>query len=276
MQQVAAPQVVTVTARPGLRRQAQLAWSMAVGDLRRQYVGSFLDVVWAVAKPLLELLTYTFVFTVLLRVQFAPDYPVAVSALFLFCGWQTYITVAETITRSTNVVRENVHLIRKVHVPPEILPAYINISEMFIQCVRVVILILATVAVGWHIGPWALLLPFVMAMQLLFTYGLSLLLATLAIFYRDVHQLLQPSLLIWMFLTPVFYPENVFPRQFLPILVFNPLSHVIGMYRQILLNGQPPLPGQVIIFSACAVTTFALGLWVFRRHAPHFSDMLGG
>lgn len=272
----ATPRFQTTTPQPGPARLAQLTWSMAVGDLRRQYVGSFLDVVWAVVKPLLELLTYTFVFTVLLRVQFSPGYSVYVSALFLFCGWQVYITINETLGRSTNVVRENVDLIRKVHVPAEVLPAYINLSELFIQCSRLIILIVATLLVGHHIGPWALLLPIVLVFQLMFTYGLSLLLSTISIYYRDIHQLLQPALLMWMFLSPVFYPAATFPKQFQMILVFNPLSHLIGIYRQILLNGQPPLPGQMIIFGSCAVVTLGLGLWVFRKQSPNFNDMLGG
>jgi lipopolysaccharide transport system permease protein len=271
-----APPRKTPTQRARVQRVWWLTWSMAVGDLRRQYAGSLLDVFWAVAKPLLELVTYTFVFTVLLSVRFHPDYSVALSALFLFCGWTVYVTVSETLTRSLNVVRENVHLIRKVHVPAGVLPGYITASELVIQLMRMALLVVAALVIGHGLSFWALLLPVVMVFQFLFCYGIALLLATVAVFFRDVRQMLQPLLLIWMFVTPVFYPESVFPRPFLPILVFNPLAHLIGIYRQILLNHQAPLPGQIIIFGTVSLTVFAVGSWVFRKQSPHFSDVLGG
>jgi|ETNmetMinimDraft_30_1059905.scaffolds.fasta_scaffold92039_1 lipopolysaccharide transport system permease protein len=276
MQDLPAPQVIVTSSKPDLRRLVKLTWSLAVGDLKRQYVGSALDVVWAVVKPLIELLTYAFVFTVLLRVRFHPDYPPSVNALYLFCGWLVFITVHESITRSTDSVRDSVHLIRKVHVPAEILPAYLNFSEQIVLIFRVSLLLAASVIVGWGVSPWALLLPIVMFFQFLFTYGIGLVLSTLSVFYKDARQLLSPVLMIWMFITPVFYPENVFPRPFTPILIANPLSHLIGIYRQILLNHQPPLPGQVIIFGASAITCFAVGWWVFRRQSPYFSDIVGG
>lgn len=271
-----APRRTTPTRRAHVQRLWTLTWSMALGDLRRQYAGSLLDVFWAVAKPLLELVTYTFVFTVLLRVRFHPDYSTALSALFLFCGWLVYVTINETLSRSLSVVRDNVHLIRKVHVPAATLPAYIAASEQVIQLMRMALLVVAALVIGHGLSLWALLLPVVMLFQFLFAYGLAMLLATVAVFFRDARQLLQPLLLIWMFVTPVFYPESVFPRPFLPILVFNPLAHLIGIYRQILLNHQAPLPGQIIIFGTVSLTVFAVGSWVFRKQSPHFSDVLGG
>jgi lipopolysaccharide transport system permease protein len=271
-----APGRSTTSRRANLRRLWLLTWSMALGDLRRQYAGSLLDVVWAVAKPLLELTTYTFVFAVLLKVRFHPEYSTSVSALFLFCGWMVYVTLSESLSRCQGVVRENVHLIRKVHVPAAILPAYVTFSELVVQLMRIAILVGASLIVGWGISGWALLLPLVLFFQFLFTYGLAMLLSTVAVFFKDVRQLLNPLLLIWMFISPVFYPESVFPRPFTPILVFNPLAHLIGIYRQILLNHTAPLPGQMIIFGAASITVFAVGWWVFRRQAPHFSDLLGG
>ena len=262
--------------RASARRLWLLTWSMALGDIRRQYAGSLLDVVWAVAKPLLELLTYTFVFSVLLRINFHPSYSTAVSALFLFCGWMVYVTVSEALSRNLNVIRDNVHLIRKVHVPAAILPAYITCSELLIQVMRMTILISASLIVGWGISPWALLLPLVMLFQFMFIYGLALILATMSVFFRDIRQLLQPLLLLWMFISPVFYPASVFPQPFKPILVMNPLAHLIGIYRQILLNHQAPLVGQMIIFGTASLTVFFVGLWIFRKQSPHFSDLLGG
>jgi len=274
MQNHAQPQVITAAVKPSVRRLARLTWTLALGDLRRQYVGSFLGVVWTVLKPLLELLTYTFVFTVLLRVRFDPHTSTVVSALFLFCGWMVFVTVHETLSRSTTVIRDNSHLIWSVHVPAGVLPAYPAVSELLTQTLRVGLLMIAALIVGPGLSPWALLLPLVMLLQLVFTYGLALLISSLAVTYRDVRNLLQPALLIWMFVTPVFYPENVFPRQFLPVLVLNPLSHLIGMYRQILLNHQAPLPGQVLIFGLSSLAILALGSWVFHRRAPHFADLV--
>ncbi len=274
MDEHAPAQVTTAQPRPDARRLARLTWMLALGDLRRQYVGSFLGVVWTVLKPLLELLTYTFVFTVLLRVRFDPHTSTAVSALFLFCGWMVFVTVQDTLLRSTTVIRENAHLIWSVQVPAGVLPAYPAVSELLTQGLRIAMLLVAALVVGHGISAWVLLLPLVIGLQLVFTYGLALLIGTLAVSFRDIRNLLQPALLIWMFVTPVFYPENVFPEPFLPVLVLNPLSHLIGMYRQILLNHQAPLLGQVLIFGTAALAALLVGHWAFRRKAPTFADRI--
>ena len=251
-----------------------LVRSFVIKDIKTRYVGSLMGFFWTVVHPLLELLTYTFVFTVILRVRFEDHYSTATNALFLFCGMVPWLAVSETLTRSVNSVRENAHLVKKVRFPPSILCMTASLAEAFSQLVRWGLLLGAAILFGdglsWHL---ILVLP-VMLLQILFTQGLGLLLSTTQVFFKDTQHLLGPTLMIWMFITPIFYPARDFPKEFSPLLMLNPLAHVVGIYRELILNHRFPHWGSVVILGTCAVLAFVLGAFTFQRHAKRFPDLV--
>lgn len=255
-------------------RFAGLVRSFVDKDLRTRYVGSGMGFFWTVIDPLIELLTYTFVFTVILKVRFQDNFSLGVNALYLFAGMVPWFTISESLTRCTNVVRENHHLIHKVRFPAALLPTYVVLSETFNQVIRFGVLFAAVLLIGhglsWHI---VLLLP-VLVLQTAFVLGVGMLLATTQVYFKDTRQLLAPALMIWLFITPIFYPASLFPARFAPVLMFNPLSHLVGIYRELILNHRPPHPGSLIIFGTSAVLVFALGYATFKRHEREFPDLV--
>lgn len=257
-----------------VRRYGTLLRSFVVKDIRGRYAGSLVGFFWTVVQPVLELLTYTFVFTVLLRVRFDDQSGTFTNALFLFCGLVPWFSHHEGLVRCTTVVRDHAHLIRKVRFPPTLLPVFVVLSEGFHQVIRTGLFILVVAVAGLGFTPHALLLVPTIILQLLFTLGLGMLLSTTQVFWKDVQHLLGPALMIWLFITPIFYPPDVFPKAFSPILMLNPLSHLVGIYRELLLNHRLPHWGSVIIFGSSAISTFLLGGFIFRRHARRFPDLV--
>lgn len=257
-----------------LARFYGLVRSFVVKDVRTRYVGSLIGFFWTVIQPLLELLTYTFVFTVILRVRFSDRYSVATNALFLFAGMVPWFMVSESLTRCTVLVRENAHLVKKVRFPAEVLPTSIVLAESFNQLVRLALLLVAAVIIGQGVSWHVLLIAPVLGLQILFVLGLGQLLATTQVYFKDTQHLLAPALMIWLFITPIFYPASLFPERFAPLLLFNPLSHLVGIYRELLLNHRPPHPGSLIVFGTFAVVAFWLGRVTFRRHAREFPDLV--
>lgn len=257
---------------------AQRYWLLArgfvVNDIRKRYVGSLMGFFWTVVQPLIELVTYTFVFTVILLVRFEPHYDTWTNALYLFCGMIAWFALSESLSRSVDLVRENAHLIKKLSFPPSVLATAIVLSEGFSACVRMAMLFCAALLAGQGITWHALLFLPVLALQMLFTMGLSMLLATTQVYFKDTRHLLGPALLIWMFITPIFYPASLFPKQFAPLLMLNPLSHLVGIYRELVLNHVVPQWGSVIIFTTMALTTFGLGAVTFARHRRRFPDLV--
>ena len=229
---------------------------------------------WAVVQPLLELVTYTFVFTVILLVRFEDHFDTWTNALYLFCGMIAWLALSETLSRAVNVVRENAHLIKKLRFPPSVLCSYLTLSEGFSAIVRFGLLFAAALLVGQGLSLHCLLIVPVLVLQLLFTLGLAMLVATTQVYFKDTQHLLGPALMIWMFITPIFYPASLFPKQFSPLLMLNPLSHLVGIYRELILNHVFPQWGSLVIFTTMAVTTFALGAVTFHRHSRRFPDLV--
>lgn len=274
------PPVTATTTRPrpdlslAARRYGLLVRTFVVNDIRKRYVGSMMGFFWTVVQPLLELVTYTFVFTVILLVRFEEQYDTWTNALYLFCGMIAWLSFSESLTRSVGVIRENAHLIKKLSFPPSVLCAQVVLSEGFSALVRFVMLFVAALLVRDQLAPHAILFLPVLALQLLFTMGLSMLLATTQVYFKDTAHILAPALMIWMFITPIFYPASLFPKQFAPVLMLNPLSHLVGIYRELILNGVFPQWGSVLIFTTMAVTTFLLGAVTFHRHRQRFPDLV--
>jgi lipopolysaccharide transport system permease protein len=255
-------------------RYVALVRSFLSKDIRTRYVGSLMGFFWTVVHPLIELITYTFVFTVILRVRFEEHYSTGTNALFLFCGMIPWFSISESLTRSTNVIRENAHLVKKVRFPASVLCTYSNLSEVFNQLIRWVLLFGAALLIGHGLTFHLLILIPILLMQLLFTLGLSMFLAATQVFFKDTQHLLTPSLMIWLFITPIFYPARYFPNEFAPLLMLNPMSHLVGIYRELILNHRLPHWGSVIIFSTCALLVFTLGAVLFQRHSKQFPDMV--
>lgn len=274
------PPVTATTTRPrpdlslAARRYGLLVRTFVVNDIRKRYVGSMMGFFWTVVQPLIELVTYTFVFTVILLVRFEEQYDTWTNALYLFCGMIAWLSFSESLTRSVGVIRENAHLIKKLSFPPSVLCAQVVLSEGFSALVRFVMLFVAALLVRDQLAPHAILFLPVLALQLLFTMGLSMLLATTQVYFKDTAHILAPVLMIWMFITPIFYPASLFPKQFAPVLMLNPLSHLVGIYRELILNGVFPQWGSVLIFTTMAVTTFVLGAVTFHRHRQRFPDLV--
>ncbi len=272
------PEATVTGLRRPLAEQVERYWeltrSFVIKDVRTRYVGSLMGFFWTVVHPLLELLTYTFVFTIILQVRFEDHYSMGTNALFLFCGMVPWLTLSESLSRCTNSVRENSHLIRKVRFPPSVLCSYIVLSETVSQITRFGLLFLAALAIGQGLTFHVLIILPVLALQVLFTVGLSMFLATTQVFFKDTLHLLSPALMIWLFITPIFYPAHLFPKIFTPFLMLNPLAHLIGIYRELILNHRLPHWGSVVIFGTCALLVFALGSFVFHRHSKRFADLV--
>lgn len=255
-------------------RYRNLLMAFVVNDLKFRYVGSSIGFFWTVIDPILELAIYTFVFSVLLKVRFAPDGDTIHYALFLFCGMITWFNLQETLTRSTSIIAEHAHLIKKLPFPCAILPSHLVLSGMVNQVIRTFILLVGMVLAGYGLSAHALLIPLVMVLQAIFTLGLSMLVATVAVYFKDIAHMVKAGLMIWMFVTPIFYPPSSYPKEFSVLLVLNPLAHLVGMYQELLLNQRLPHQGSIIIFVVASVFIGVIGSYFFARYQDRFADLV--
>jgi ABC-type polysaccharide/polyol phosphate export permease len=257
-----------------LLHQRHLLRDLLGRELQSRYVGSVGGFLWTLIQPLLLLLVYTFVFAVVLQVRFGEEGSVTGFALYLYCGMLPWHAVAGGMARSTSSLVQNRSLIRTARFPAKVLPTTVVLAELVTQAIGTAFLLMALLVL--HRPPaWTLvLLPLVVALQVVFTLGLGYALSTLNVFFRDTAQLVQVALPLWMFLTPIFYPESRVPDRFRGVMDLNPLSHLVRMYRAAILEGHAPGARDLALFTGWALGVFVAGYWLFTRNRWKLADLV--
>ena len=247
---------------------------MVQREVSARYQGSAVGLLWAIAQPVTMLALYTFVFSAILKVKFGTDGSTLSFAFYLFCGMLPWLAFSEALGRAPNVMLENANLVKKVVFPLEILPVNLTLTGLFNQLVGIGVFAAGLLVWQQHLAWTWLLLPVLMALQLLFTQGLAWLFASLGVFMRDVGQIMGLALTAWMFMTPIMYPASLVPEAFRWVLWVNPMAPLIASYRAILLEGKLPDPLALGAFTGVGIVVFVLGYMWFMRTKHAFADVL--
>lgn len=251
-----------------------LALQLARRDLRNRYLGSFSGGAWALVQPLVQLAVYSFVFGYIFRQRLpgadAPGYvPFLVVVLW---PWTAF---SEAVSRATTAIQDNASLIGKVALPRSALVLAPALASFAVHGVGYFGLLLVLLVVGAGIAPAGLLamLP-AFALLFLFALGLALLLSALQVFVRDIAPALPQLLMLWMFLSPVFYGRYVMPEAVRPWFDLNPMTGFAEYLRFALLGTAAPGWPALACSLAGVALALAAGSFAFRRLQRHFEDFL--
>jgi lipopolysaccharide transport system permease protein len=257
-----------VTTYLDLFRYHELFGSLFRRDLRAKYKGSVLGLMWSLAHPVVLMLVYLLVFSVMLKIQTA-DYEHY--WLFLLAGLPVWVFFATSLQSASRSLIDNANLIRKVRFPRQLVPLSIVATQLVGFAVMLAIVMVLSLAyvpgardTVWLAIPLAALVVGLVA-------GLSLAVASVNALYRDVEHLVAALLLPWFFLTPVLYSlESIpgvsdHPRLVDLIHYGNPLTPAIEAVRAPLFFGEPPATVDAIYLAVSAVVALALGAFVFSR-----------
>ncbi|MFN7949469.1 MAG: ABC transporter permease [Blastocatellia bacterium] len=248
--------------------------SMVQRELTSRYKGSVMGVAWAVITPAVMIVIFTIIFSGIFNARFGNEGGHLSFAVYLFCGLLPWIAFSEGVQRATSSIHENVNLVKRVVFPVEALPVNLALAAMVQQLLGTIVLLVAELIFEHVFHPTALLLPVLLLPQLLATVGLGWLMASLGVFIRDMPQFNQLLLMAWMYLTPIFYPENIIPNQYRWLVNLNPMAPLIRSYRRILLEGRLPDWAGLGYTLAFAVVCFVFGYWWFVRTKKAFADVL--
>ncbi len=202
-------------ARPGpsacrfraLWRNRSLIRTLVRRDVLSRYSGSFGGALWAVLNPLLLMLTYFFVFGLVLQARFGNDPSRAGFALYFLAGMLPWLALSEAVGRAPFVMVEHRNFIKKLVFPVETLPVNLVVSGLVTEFFGVILFVLALLIVRGRVPPTALYLPALLIPQMLLTAGICWFLAALGVFVRDLAQINGYLLTIWFFITPICYAE---------------------------------------------------------------------
>ncbi|MXZ72294.1 MAG: ABC transporter permease [Acidobacteria bacterium] len=268
-----------------LVRHRTLIQTLVTRELKARYRGSILGFFWSFANPLLLLLVYTFVFSVVL-VGFRPV-DIEPYALFLFCGLLPWTWFSTALTDSSNALLVNGNLIKKVLFPAEVLPVVSVVANMvhFLLALPILLLGLAFFAVNLPSPIELLWFPAVLAVQFLLTLGLALILAALTVHFRDIRDLLANVLTLWFFATPIIYPMSMVAERgpqigSLPplgkvLMDMNPFAHLAISYQEILFYDGPFGHWKwLLALGAASLVLFVAGYALFDRMRDSFAEEL--
>ncbi|MCF2146672.1 ABC transporter permease [Desmonostoc muscorum LEGE 12446] len=247
-------------------------------DLEARYKGSVLGNLWPLLNQLSQLLIYTYVFSIVLRVKLSiknlPENNFTFG-LWLFAGLLPWIAFTGGLTQAATSVLGQQNLVKKVVFPLALLPL-VPILSTFIESFFGLIMLIFFVAVNTHIlHPTLALLPLVWLTQLLLTAGLGYLAAGITVFLRDVPQTLGVILNVWMYLTPIIYPASAIPVELQSFIFWlNPMTALVEVYRDLILVGEIKHWGEWGVASIVAFLIFCCGFFVYRRLRPAFADVL--
>ena len=254
--------------------QSNLLSHFVVNDLRERYLGSFFGLLGYVISPLLILFIYSFIFSGILKIKFGNSAGMGNFAIYLFCGLLPWMAFGDSLQRSTTVLLDQRALIKRVLFPKEILPLYITLSAFLAQMVALLSFFVVLPFVGYRLGVSIIVLLILFPFQILFTLGFCLLSSSLNLFFRDIGAFLGTILQVWFFCTPIFYPVDLIPTRFLPLLQLNPMFHLVRIYREAILQNVLPTLSSFVYFAVISCLVFLLGICMFRKVEDRIVDYL--
>ena len=253
---------------PSLSRFRDLLYQLILRDLKSRYKQTFFGALWVFGRPLVELGAYILVFGAFLH---APSdgvpYP-----LFAFSGVVLWSFISGSLSRGARAVMGERGLVANAPFPKATLPLAAIAGALIDSLLAAVMLALLMLVQRVTPSPdvW-LLIPVLVIIGVLVT-GIVLIAAALNVFYRDIGQLVDVGVRVWLLLTPVAYAKSVVPAQFKPLYALNPLVGLFDFSRAALL-GTGTLDFSALWYpGAAGVVLLAAGTWVFRAAEPYFAE----
>ncbi len=250
-----------------------LFWGFVHQEIKARYAGSIGGLLWSILTPLINMLIYFFVFSVILKIKITPaDTGTDSFVIYLLAGLLPWTAFSDTISSSPAMFLGKANLITKVAFPLEVVPIAGVLVIFILDGMGFGLFLVYLTIKGYASMSW-LFLPVVTAMFAVFALGFEILIASLSVFIRDIQQILASILTIWMYITPIIYPAKMSPPFFQPFLQMNPAYAFIELYHQILLQNTVSyqLLGQAVI---CAMLSFLCGIWFYERSRKAFADVL--
>ncbi len=255
-------------------RNWSLIRSLVRRDIVGRYRGSYGGLFWTVIHPLLMMLTYWFVFGLVLQTRFGIDGRPSNFVVYFLAGMLPWLAFSEAVGRAPGIVIEHSNFVKKLLFPVEILPVTLVLAGLLSEFFGVGIFLGALALLGYSLPVTALYLPLILVPQFLFTLGLCWFFAALGVFFRDLGQLIGFLLTVWFFTTPICYPEAALPQDYLWLFTPNPMYVLVRAYRSIFLEAAAPAWQPLIILTAVGAAAFVAGHAWFYRLKRSFADMV--
>ena len=257
-----------------LYESRELLFNLAYNDLKDQYRGSYLGLVWSVLRPLIFIAMIWFVFSVGFRSQPAGDGTPFI--LWLLCAYVPWFYFSDAVSKGMGAITSNSFLVKKVAFRVGILPMVKVLSSLFVHFIFVTILLVVFLLHGYRPTLYWLQLPLLILATFLLSLGLSWMTSAIRVFVKDMGDLIGVILQFGFWLTPIFWSIDIMPSKYHFIIKLNPVYFITEGYRDVMIKNiwlweKPLLSAYFLVVTFVALT---MGALVFKRLRPHFGDVL--
>jgi len=258
-----------------VRRHRLLIAEMTRREITDRYAGQVLGAAWAIGGPLLTMAVYVFAFTVLFRGRLGPtDNGMAYTA-YVLAGMVPWLAVQDVVMRATVCVSGSASLVKQIVFPTEVLPLKVVLASVPALLVGLAVAGTITIAAGaTSLFGTLVLLPLAVLLLLLMCAGLAYVLAAVGVFLRDIKDIVGVLLMIGFFIHPIIYPPQQVPRWLNRVFAISPFTHLIGCFRDALVDGAVTRPWSWVISFVSALVLTVIGWRVFRMLRPSFGNAL--
>lgn len=243
-------------------------------DFEQRFVGSAMGWLWGLIHPLVQLLSWVFLFQFVLKVRLGAGDVTRNYPLYLFAGMLPWFLFSDTVQRSATSILDHANLITKTVFPAEIVPVSVFLSCLISHLLGLALMVGAAGIFLNQISIFLILLPLYILVLGLLAVGIGWIVAGLHTFLRDTAQVLSVALTFWFFATPIMVTEEQYPAWAHFLLAANPLVYLVRSYRDMLLSSRLPDPRDLAVAAAYAAATFVIGGLFFRHMKRGFADVL--
>lgn len=257
-------------------KRRKLIWDLSKADFKKRFVGSYFGMVWMFVQPVVTVMIYFCIFQ--LGFKSVPPVPGIPYVLWLVPGIVPWFFFSEALNTITNCLQEYHYLVKKVVFQVEVLPVIKLISSLMVHAFFVLIMIVMALCYGkTPMATWIQVIYYTFAASML-ALALGYFTSAVNVFFKDMAQIVSICLQFGMWMVPIMYQESMFDDVpvVLTVLKFNPFYYVVAGYRDSILTGNWffERPTMTLYFWGVTLVLLFLGIRVFRKLRPHFSDVL--
>lgn len=245
--------------------------SLSLKDFQRKFSGTYFGIFWAIAQPLLTIIVYWVAFQYGFRSGPVQNIPYVV---WFMCGMVPWLFVSEAFSTASNSFIEYSYLIKKVKFNTNILPLVKILSSFCVHALFCVIVL--SVAFCFKIFPTIYLvqLLYYMIANIALLFALSLITASIVVFFRDLNQIISVILLMGMWGTPIAWSLDMFDAKIQTIFKLNPFFYIIEGYRDAILGREWFWEKSMLTlyFWIVVLLLLIIGGILYTKLRPHFAD----
>lgn len=243
--------------------------NLILRDFKIRYRNMSLGIFWSLLNPLVLMGVLSFIFTKIFPNNTVKDY-----YLVVLCGLVVFNFFSIAWQAGTGSIYSNTGLVKRVPMPRELLPVSTVLANGLHFLIQIGLLILLTLAAGYGVNVYWLVLPVIFGLEVVFVCGLCLITSALDVYFRDMRYVVESGNTVLFWVVPIFYTFSMIPHQYRAVYQYNPIAAVVLACRMILLRNQMPPTALLIKLTLVSFLFLAAGFLVFGRLKRKFADYL--